>query len=192
MYTKQIKYRLLENPRPTYGIRRDGSKWFIGNHSIKINDNVLIVEKEKFPLTQGLVDLLTMDHPEKISPTDLDKYRIILLLTNAHRKGFNADSQIVATSGWKYKNVISKLFPPKRSYASNIGRTKLRKKEMPNTFSEDDDDENTAGCLMAYDDDVNVLVDRFRYLEETDATANRREIMCILKELERLGVIEFR
>ena len=43
---------------------------------------------------------------------------------------------------------------------------------------------------MAYDD-VNELVERFRYLHETDSTANRREIMRILKELERLGVIEF-
>ena len=44
---------------------------------------------------------------------------------------------------------------------------------------------------MAYDDDVNELVKRFRYLHETDSTANRREIMRILKELERLGVIVF-
>ena len=57
MYTNQIKYRLLENPHPMYGIRRDGAKWFIGNNPIKIKDNVLIVDKEKFQLTQGLVDL---------------------------------------------------------------------------------------------------------------------------------------
>ena len=63
---------------------------------------------------------------------------------------------------------------------------------MLNTCSDDGSDKNTEDCLMAYDDDINVLVERFRYLEETDATAHRREIMCILKELERLGVIEFR
>ena len=58
MYTNQIKYRLLENPHPMYGIRRDGAKWFIGNNPIKIKDNVLLVDKEKFQLTRagGFVD----------------------------------------------------------------------------------------------------------------------------------------
>ena len=70
-------------------------------------------------------------------------------------------------------------------------RAKLRKKKL-NTCSEeedDNDDENTED-LMEYDD-VNELFERLRYLHETDSTSNRIEIMRILKELERLGVIEF-
>ena len=91
--------------------------------------------------------------------------------------------------GTLYRN----YFHPKEVMHQTLTGQKLRKKkEILNTFSEEDDndDENTED-LMAYDDDVNELVKRFRYLHETDSTANRREIMRILKELERLGVIEF-
>ena len=190
MFTKQLKYRLLETPKTLYGLRQEGDKYFIGNKHVKIKDNNLIIDTEKFLLTQGLLDLLTKNKLENLqSLSDLNKYKCILLLTNVHRRGFNANEQIVAASGWKYRNVISKLFPPNRSYASKISS----KKEILNTrFEEDDDNDNeNTQDLMAYDD-VNELVERFRYLHETDSTANRREIMRILKELERLGVIEFR
>ena len=81
---------------------------------------------------------------------------------------------------------LRSLFDP----SSRTGQSYAKKKL--NTCSEeeaDNDDENTED-LMEYDD-VNELFERLRYLHETDSTSNRREIMRILKELERLGVIEF-
>lgn len=181
MYADKIKYLLLEIPDVKYGIQQKDSKIFMGMKPIEIKDNSLLVENESFLLTDGLVNLLATNRPVKYSVNDLEQYRKILLLTSAHKLHFCATEKIKATAGWKYKNIISKLFPPKRSYAS---RTQDRDTQK------DSEDLSEQDILLKYDN-VNELVEKMKYLETEGCVKNNNKIMIILRELERLGIITF-
>jgi hypothetical protein len=49
-----------------------------------------------------------------IPAEDLKQYKKILELTNAHLEGYDRDANINVTTGLKFKEVISKLFPSAR------------------------------------------------------------------------------
>jgi hypothetical protein len=115
MNAKIIKFKLLEMPpRNMYGLRRGKSKLFIGDSNVKITGNRLKIKSYDFLLTEGLFNLLSQDKCSEFTEKDLNYYKSILLLTNAHRHGFDPKQKIISSKSWKYKNVISKLFPPQR------------------------------------------------------------------------------
>lgn len=162
-----------------FGFRTDGVNWFIGNMSVEFQNDNLIISNETFNLSDGLLNLLTSTHPKRYSTKDLSDYKEILLLTNAHRRHFNPNEHIKSSSSWKYANIIAKLFPPKRTYDAKT-RAVHENNEAPR--------EPLEAPL-----DVNELVDRFRQLHngKPEENPNLPEIMRILRELEKLGVIEF-
>src|SRR5204863_1173562 len=66
----------------TYGIRRDGNKFFIGDKEIEIaNDDITIGDKI-YKGTKGLWELLTLKEPIDYSDDDLNTYKKILESTN--------------------------------------------------------------------------------------------------------------
>ena len=74
-----------------------------------------------------------------------------------------------------------KLFPPNRIYP----KSKCRSVERSEKINEESE------ALELYNN-VNQLVDRLRELKNTNKSyVNRGKLLSILKELERLGVIEF-
>ena len=87
---------------------------------------MLVINDNEFKLTKGLFNLLTKNSPNSFSKRDLNEYKKILLLTNVHRQGFNPNGKIIATKGWKYRNVIAKMFPPTRKYVLKNDGTSTR------------------------------------------------------------------
>lgn len=179
----QIKFRLLEiAPDNIYGIRRDESKWVIGNIAVEIRGKHLIIGSDKFLLSDGVVELLTQKEPHTYSDNDLSVYKNILLVTSAHKRGFNPNNAINANHSWKYINVISKIFRPRRQKcAKNKQETMIQRAPRNGDVVE----HNFYGV------DVNELVERFKILHKSNKFDNMAEIRSILRELERLGVIEF-
>ena len=58
----------------------------------------------------GLWELVTLKRPKKYTQDDLDKYKEMLVQTNAHHKSYNPDLGLSANSGAKYMQIIKPLF----------------------------------------------------------------------------------
>ena len=99
-----------------FGFRKTETGWFVGNQHVEFNGNVLLIDEEKYTITEGLLNLLTQHQPKKYTSYELNQYNEILLLSDAHRWGFQRNNHIRSSKSWKYLNIISKLFPPKRKY----------------------------------------------------------------------------
>lgn len=203
------KYQLLDvAPDNLFGVRREGQDLYIGNTPIELRGKILLVgNDDEFLMTDGLMQLLTKKDPIKYTNEDLKEYKNILLLTNAHRRCYKAHCQINANNSLKYKNVVSILFPPKRPAKSRIRSDKklilktnehqskleeVNKSSVSGSEIKIQEDIPNARKYMYYED-PNVLVDRFRELdtEQEQGVDNREEILCILRELEKLGYIKF-
>jgi hypothetical protein len=99
----------------------------IGDQIVSVDpqSNIHIVNAT-FPGTKGLWELLTRKKVNKklITADDLQRYKEILEVTNAHLEGYSANANINVSRGLKYRDVISKLFPgaPQRSVTSSARR----------------------------------------------------------------------
>ena len=96
-----------------YGIRRDGDNFKIGNSNVTVDyiSNITISGKQ-FKGTEDLWTLLTRKTQiTTIDKNELQKYKTILEMTNAHLEGYKAWNNIQTSRGIKFRNVIAKLFP---------------------------------------------------------------------------------
>ena len=103
--------RLLDTE---YGIRREGEDFKIGNATVTVdNMSDLTIKGKQFKGTEDLWTLLTRKNVNynAIDKNELQKYKTILELTNAHLKGYKSGGDIRTSRGTKFKNVIVKLFP---------------------------------------------------------------------------------
>jgi hypothetical protein len=117
MANKKLKLRLSAMPnKNVFGFRNENNSWFIGNTPVAFDGNILLIDNEKYTLTDGLLNLLLQENPYEYDNSDLMKYKEILLLTNAHKRNYQKGTQIRSNRSKKYKNIISKLFPPNRVY----------------------------------------------------------------------------
>lgn len=101
-----------------YGLKHDGSSIMIGKVPVQIKRDVLHIKANKFHLTKGLIELLTKWQPQDFNGEDIQSYKRILILTNAHMRKYGNVYRIKPNSSWKYQNIISKLFPSKRKRRS--------------------------------------------------------------------------
>jgi len=71
------------------------------------------IKEEQLKGTEDLWKLLTRKHVnyDSIDKNDLQRYKTILEMTNAHLDGYKAGSNIETFRGNNFKNVIAKLFP---------------------------------------------------------------------------------
>lgn len=97
----------------TYGLRFENG-YVIGDTPVLYRKNKVTLQGKDFVVTDGLHELLVKRIPQHYTAEDLAIYKDILILTNAHKKQYNPTSRINANSSWKYKNIISVLFPPRR------------------------------------------------------------------------------
>jgi hypothetical protein len=107
----------------TYGIRQIGDSFMIGDSPVDVDENSDVhIKKQVFPTTKGLWELLTRKRVNKklITAKDLKQYKKILELTNAHLEGYDRDANINVTTGLKFKEVISKLFPSARQKGAEL------------------------------------------------------------------------
>lgn len=97
-----------------YGLKHDVSGLTIGKVPVQIKKDVLHIQTNKFNLTKGLIELLTKRKPQDFNDEDIQSYKRILMLTNTHMRKYRNVYRLKPNSSWKYLNIISKLFPPKR------------------------------------------------------------------------------
>ena len=101
-----------------FGVRReDDGTFMIGNSLLTVDeDGDIIINGETFKGTKGLWELLTRKNVDTKLTTkkDLNTYKRILELTNAHLEDNKSFNKIKTTRGSKFKTIISQLFPAKK------------------------------------------------------------------------------
>lgn len=112
-YLKDILVDTLGVYDHTYGVYYSNGNWMIGDSKVEIYDNDLIIEGVTYKGSPGLYELIFLKHPDlkSVTENDLAKYKSILIATNAHKQKYLPRGRINANRGYKYVNVISKLFP---------------------------------------------------------------------------------
>lgn len=155
----------------TYGIRREGNKFYIGNKEIEILNDDIIIEDKTYKGTVGLWELLTLKEPNNYIKDDLDTYKNILETTNAHLKGYKHGAAIASNKHTKYTTIIRPLFKITGGGIRRVSGNKID---------------------YIYWDDPNELVNRLRLLWLSKQAGNSgvdNEINSIVEELRESGII---
>lgn len=167
----------------TNGLRVEetNGEWMLGDKIARFDkDDKLLIGNAAFPSTEGLLELIFKREPKGYTPDDLQQYKRILDLTNAHRQHYAADKPIRATRAYKYTDIIKELY----------------RKEP----SAEDKEQRGSGIFVpleskrtyVYWDDPNELVRRLALLassREAGNTGLEREILSIEEELREGGYI---
>lgn len=181
--------RLLEgdNSDTTYGVKwyDDNNEWKLGDHPVHFEGDTFVIDNDRYPTTNGLLELVFTKIPRGYNQEDLKVYKNLLLRTQAHLK---SDGKINSNKGHKYNNIIAKLFPPetKRKRGRGIG------KEISNRYTPYMKVSN-ANIDYRHWDDPNELVDRLQLLiasKQAGNTGHDNEIISILEELKEAGIIK--
>ena len=164
-----------------FGLYAQEGKFKIGNKEVNIEDNDINVDDIIFEGTPGFWELITSKNPENYTGEDLDKYRQLLLLTNAVYRDNNPDNNNPKSSkSPKWKNIIKPIWE----------QIKIQKDEEEEEYEEP----ATRGTgLKILPSDPNALINRFDLLfssQKAGHTGVRNEIVSILDELKRQGVLK--
>ena len=172
----------------TYGLYAQEGKFKIGDKFITIEDNNIKIDDIPFKGTPGFWELVTSKDPEKYEEDDLTNYRRLVILTNtAYRNNNPTQNYPKSGNSNKWKNIIKPIWEAIQ---------KQKDEEEYKEFVEPDDDPqpSTSGSgLKILPSDPNALIDRFDLLfssKKAGHTGVRNEIISILDELKRQGVIK--
>ena len=176
-----------------FGLYAQEGKFKIGNKEVNIEDNDINVDDIIFEGTPGFWELITSKNPENYTGEDLDKYRQLLLLTNAVYRDNNPDNNNPKSSkSPKWKNIIKPIWE------------QIKKQKEEEEYEEEEYEEPatipftpTKGTGLKRSkilpSDPNALIDRFDLLfssKKAGHTGVRNEIVSILDELKRQGVLK--
>ena len=177
----------------TFGIYAQDGKFKIGSKEVNIEDNNIIVDNTIFEGTPGFWELVTSKNPNKENYTDedLNKYQQLVILTNtAYRSNDPTQNKPKSSVSKKWKNIIKPIWEAIKEQE----KAEVEYKE----FEEPDDPQpGTSGVIpgsgLFLPSDPNALIDRFDLLfssKKAGHTGVRNEIISILDELKRQGVIK--
>lgn len=155
----------------TYGLRRDGTKFFIGNKEVQIANDDIIIDDKVYSGTRGLWELLTLKRPSEYTSSDLEQYKEILEITSGHLKGYKPDGNIMSNAYYKYTQIIKPLFKTTGQGLREVTGNKID---------------------YVYWDNPNELIDRLRLLwlsKQAGNTGVDNEIDSIIEELREHGII---
>ena len=174
-----------------YGIYAEDGKFKIGDKFITIEDNNIKVEDKIFVGTPGFWELITSKNPnpEYYTKEDLSKYQQLVILSNtAYRNNNPTQNYPKQSKGNKWKKIIKPIWEAIKEQEED--------EEDYKEFEEPDEDEPQPGTsgsgLKILPSDPNALIDRFDLLfssKKAGHTGVRNEIVAILDELKRQGVI---
>lgn len=177
-----LNKEIAKNMDNVYGIYLDKERTMLGNKRFDVDtDDTIIINGARYTGTPGLYELIFKRIPDDTiyNEDDLQKYRNILLTTNAHRRNHVATNPILGNRGYKYKHVIAPLLST--IYGKKVGTG------LPCTMTLT---ENKIDYV--HWDDPNELVDRLRLLEASSRAGNNahdNEILSIIEELRESGLI---
>ena len=179
-----------------FGLYAQEGKFKIGNKEVNIEDNDIKIDNTIFEGTPGFWELITSKNPNPDNYTgeDLDKYRQLLLLTNAIYRDNNPDNNNPKSSkSTKWKNIIKPIW-------EQIKKQKEEEEEEEEEYEEEYEEAATIPFtptkgtgLKILPSDPNALIDRFDLLfssQKAGHTGVRNEIVSILEELKRQGVLK--
>jgi hypothetical protein len=187
LHDHQSNYNSLDR---VYGIRSDGKRWLLGDSPIEAENDIIKIKDKSFRGSQGLYELLFLKNPDSkfYNAKDLDTYKEMLLLTNAHKQRYESTKQVNSNRGTKYMNIIKGLVQNTAGSGIKInsGERNKRTANLNNTV-------NLNSVRYEYWDDPNELVERLRILvasKEAGNTGLNNEIISIKEELREAGIIE--
>ena len=178
-----------------FGLYAQQGKFKIGNKEVNIEDNDIKVDNTIFEGTPGFWELVTSKNPnpENYTEEDLDKYRQLLLLTNAIYRDNNPDNNNPKSSkSSKWKNIIKPIWE------------QIKKQKEEEEEEEEETEEYVVPASIPFTptkgtglkilpSDPNALINRFDLLfssKKAGHTGVRNEIVSILDELKRQGVLK--
>lgn len=169
-YLKKLSSVGQDKLDTVYGVRPDGSGGtMIGDSRIAFSNTHIYVQARTYRVTPGLMELLFMQTPNAnlVDKDDVQVYKEIILLTNAHRQAYSAEKPINSNRGKKYVNVISVILKQEHSGSGLIGH-------------------------MTSFDNANKVVDRLRILvlsKSAGHSGHDEEIEYLTEMLRENGVI---
>jgi len=165
-----------------YGVYLDKDGMMFGSKRFDVDkaDNI-IIDGVRYIGTPGLYELIFKKVPDDVIYTEDDKqkYKSMLLTTNAHRYNHDPHDRLRANRGYKYKYVIAPLMSIESKKKSGRG--------LPRAMTLNDN-----AIDYVHWDDPNELVDRLRLLEasrQAGHNAHDNEILSIIEELREAGII---
>ena len=165
----------------TFGIHKKDGKYHIGNKPITIKGNNIIIEDNEYEGTKGLWDLIIFKNPDNYTEDDYLNYINLLVQTNTIYQGNNPNQNRAKSSGGdKWNKLISPVWE----------HIKESKKPLKRKRRQQDPEGKGLKILPS---DPNALIDRFDLLfssKKAGHTGVRNEIISILDELKRQGVIK--
>ena len=171
----------------SFGLYAQNGKFKIGSKEVNIEDNDIKIDDIIFEGTPGFWELVTSKNPENYTKEDLDKYQRLVILTNTAYQDNNPNSnKVKASKSPKWKKIIKPIWE----------QIKKQKEEEHQEFEDEDEEPqpSTSGTgLKILPSDPNALIDRFDLLfssKKAGHTGVRNEIVSILDELKRQGVIK--
>ena len=174
----------------TFGLHAKNKKFHIGNKPVTIKDNDIIIDGRIYTGSPGLWELITSKDPKNFTEEDFEKYMSLLVQTDTIFQDNNPNNTKPKSSGGsKWNKLISPIWEeikPKKE--------KKKKKRRQQDPENDDPQPSTSGDgLKILPSDPNALIDRFDLLfssQKAGHTGVRNEIISILDELKRQGVIK--
>ena len=182
-YIGKIAHKYLNNffKDENFGIRKEEGKYKIGSEDIIIVNNDIFIEdhNKMFKGTDGLWNLIMSKSPKKFDDKDYDKYKELMIITNALH--IDNDSNNPYPKGnhrdFKWKRILAPIWFGKKG-----GLHKLPKEK-----------EGYQGeGVVVIPSDPNALLERLDLLlasQEAGHTGVRNELVSICDELKRLGVL---
>ena len=172
-----LAYIFLNRPNrdTNFGIYGEEGHHYIGDRYVIIKDNdIIFPNDERIKGTRGLWDLITSKNPKNHTDEEYDKYKYLMIKTNAiHIK--NNPYNIRAKGnyrGAKWKNIVSPIW-----------------KEIMKNMGEEYEGEG----VVVIPSDPNALLERLDLLlasQEAGHTGVRNELVSICDELKRQDVLD--
>ena len=181
------------------GIYSEDDNLKIGYRPVKIENDDIIIDDERFKGTPGLWELITSNNipeKEKYNATDLRDYITIMHITKAT---YDKNNKRIGGKNNKMNNLIKPLVIALEKGGGDKLITEINKhfgfeEEEYEEYEEEYTLSPTKGTgLKILPSDPNALIDRFDLLfssKKAGHTGVRNEIVSILDELKRQGVIK--
>jgi len=163
-----------------YGVYLDKDGTMFGSKRFDVDKADNIIDGVRYVDTPGLYESIFKRIPDDVICTEDDKqkYKSMLLTTNAHRYNDPHD-RIRGNRGYKYKHVIAPLISTESKKKSGGG--------LPRAMTLNDN-----AIDYVHWNDPNELVDRLRLLEasrQVGHNAHDNEMLSIIEELREAGII---
>ena len=156
----------------TFGIRKEKGHHYIGSKHVIIKDNDIIIKDigERFEGTSGLWELITSKNPQNFTDKDKNKYKDLMIMTNAIHRNNDEDNPYPKGNhkSKKWKNILSLIWYKKKGGYEGEG-------------------------VVVIPSDPNALLERLDLLlasQEAGHTGVRNELVSICDELKRQGVLD--